>query len=124
MRKDGKCTHTKPSGERCQAQALPGKPSCVFHDPSSATSRAAGRRRGGKARSRPAAVLPMTTPDAPLATEADLVAFLGQTINQVRRGELDARIGNCLGLLCGQMLRAMQGSDLAARVEMLEAVLK
>ena len=119
-----RCRSRKQDGTRCEAQALPGKASCVFHDPSSAESRADGRRRGGKTRSRPAAVLPASTPDAPLGTEADVVTLLGATINQVRRGELDTKVGNCLALLCGQLIRAMQGSDLAARVEMLEAVLK
>jgi hypothetical protein len=75
-------------------------------------------------RCRPAAVLPADTPDEPLTTVKDVAAFLGVTINQVRRGELDVKVGNCLGLLCGQLLKALESRNLAARVEMLELVLK
>src|SRR5678815_5131913 len=65
------CTHFKADGTSCRATALPGKDVCAFHDPSLTARRAEGRRRGGVHRSRPAAVLPHNTPDAPLASVRD-----------------------------------------------------
>jgi hypothetical protein len=118
------CGQVKADGGRCRAHARPGRRFCLFHDPQMAQARRAGRKAGGVSRSRPAAVLPAGTPDLPLRTAADVIALLGLTINQVRRGELDVRVANALGFLCTVLLKAVQGGDLAARIEMLEAVLK
>jgi hypothetical protein len=119
------CAATRADGSPCRAQALPGKSFCTFHDPATAARRRAGRRAGGRARLRKAVVLPPDTPDAPLATTADVAGFLALTVNQTRRGELDAKVANCLGLLCGTLLRALESSelvkDLEARLAALEA---
>jgi hypothetical protein len=123
MNRERRCEHVKPGGSRCRAQALPGKRACTFHDPDLAVKRAEGRRRGGRARSRPAAVLPPGTPDLPLKTVADVVTLLAETINQVRRGQLDAKVGNCLGVLAGVLLRAIEGGEMEKRVAAVEAVL-
>jgi hypothetical protein len=121
MDRERQCQLLKAGGEPCRALALPGKTRCIFHDPDMAARRAEGRRRGGKVRSKPAAVLPRSTPDLPLRTVADIAAMLGATINQVRRGELDPKVGNCLAVLSGQLLRALEGGELAQRLAALEA---
>jgi hypothetical protein len=59
------------------------------------------------------------TDDVPLATVADVVKALATTFNDVRKGQLDPKTGNCLGLLAGQLLRAMQEGELAAELEAL-----
>jgi hypothetical protein len=69
-------------------------------------------------------VLPASAPDLPLASVTDVAAFLATTINETRRGQLDPRVANSMGALCGQLLRALEGGNLAARIEALEAVLK
>jgi hypothetical protein len=94
---------------------------CFSHDPAIAERRREGQQRGGVSRSRRAAVLPADTPDAPLSTLADVAAFLGATANQVRRGELDPRVGNCLAVLCGTLARAIEHGELERRIEALEA---
>jgi hypothetical protein len=65
-------------------------------------------------------VLPAGTPDLPLRTVTDVVTLLGQTINQTRRGDMDPRVANAVGMLTGQLLRALEGADLAERVARLE----
>jgi hypothetical protein len=52
---------------------------------------------------------------------ADVVKALAGTFNQVRKGEVDPKTGNCLGLLAGQLLRALQGDKLADEIEALRA---
>jgi hypothetical protein len=96
---------------------------CLFHalDPALAAKRAEGRRSGGKSRSRKAAVLSAATPDLPLRSVGDVIDLLGQTINQVRRGQVDARIGNCLGLLAGQLIQAIKAGEIEKRLAALEA---
>jgi hypothetical protein len=118
------CRGTTKAGRPCEAPAAPGSTWCFFHDPARADARAAARRKGGQAAVRRAAVLPADTPEAPLKTSADVAVFLGATVNRVCRGELDAKIGNCVAVLCGQLLRTLEGVELAARVEALEWVLK
>jgi hypothetical protein len=64
--------------------------------------------------------LPSDTPDLPLRTVADVIAALGETMNQVRTGRIDARVGNCLGVLAGVLLKAIEGGDLERRIAALE----
>src|SRR5262249_19473113 len=100
------CEATKKDGCRCTGRAQPGDTYCAFHSPKLAAKRAAGRRQGGKAQK--GAVLPADTPDEPLADFADVRKFLGLTINQVRKGILCPKVANSIGLLVGQLLRAIE----------------
>jgi hypothetical protein len=93
-----------------------------MHDPANAEGFARGRAAG--ARRRKAATLPADTPEAPLGSMADVVTFLGATVNRVLRGQVDAKVGNCCGLLCGQLVRALEKGDLEARVLALEEALR
>jgi hypothetical protein len=102
------CIAQTQSGQRCKARPLAGKVHCYFHDAASADARKDANRRGGTTRSKPAAVLPSDTPDASLKSVQDVIAFLGQTASQVRRGDLDAKAGNCLAGICGQLLKALE----------------
>src|SRR5262245_58936277 len=116
-----RCGHKKRDGGPCPNPARPGKRTCWVHDPELAVVRAEGRQRGGVNRSKPTATLPPDSPDLPLKTVADVVAVLGQTINQVRTGRLAVNVGNCLGVLAVVLLKAIEGSDLEQRIAALEA---
>jgi hypothetical protein len=115
-----KCEHTKGDGRPCRANARAGSRFCFFHDPAAAEQRAAAHRRGGQERSRRAAVLPADTTDLPLAEVGDVAKLLALTINQTRRGELDARVANAVGYLASVQLRALSESDLARKVDHLQ----
>jgi hypothetical protein len=52
---------------------------------------------------------------------ADVTAALAEAYNGVRTGRLDARVGNCLGVLAGVLLKAIEGGELEQRVTELEA---
>jgi hypothetical protein len=71
-------------------------------------------RRHGRALL-PAAELPpdQAIPDVKLTTTADVIVFLGQTINEVRRGQLDPKVGNCLSALVGQLIKSIAPGDTA-----------
>jgi hypothetical protein len=93
---------------------------CFFHDPGKAAQRAAARKAGGeKGR---ALVLAAETPDAPLDTVGDVSRLLGQTVNQVRRGDLDPKIANAVGYLTGILLKALEVGEVERRLEALEEV--
>lgn len=115
------CEHIKSDGTPCRARPLPGGRFCFSHDPAIAGRRREGQRRGGRERSRRAATLPPDTPDLPLATVQDVRAALAEVFNAVRVGRIDPKVGNCLALVAGQLVRAIEGGELEKRVAALEA---
>ena len=114
------CLHETKSGERCKAKAQTGAEYCFFHDPALSEERTAARKAGGVSRTQKV-VLPTTTPAMPLQTASDIVVLLGETINQVRLGELDLRVSNAIGYLSGILLSAMEKSSYEDRLAALEA---
>ena len=118
MSRDHKCSATKADGTHCQASALKDSEYCFFHDPAKAKERMAARKRGGQTGK--AATLPATAPDLSLKDGRDVVVLLGQTINQVRRGEVDPRVANAIGYLTGVLLKALEAGDVEERLSFLE----
>ncbi|HET9410121.1 MAG TPA: hypothetical protein VFO39_22990 [Candidatus Sulfotelmatobacter sp.] len=119
----GQCRYIKPDRTHCRANARHGSAYCFFHDPDSALEREAARKNGGKERSRRAAVLPSDTPDRSLNSAADVTTLLSETINQVRRGEVDPRISNAIGYLAGILLKAKEKDEIEQRVARLESII-
>jgi len=52
------------------------------------------------------------------------VALLGQTINQVRRGEVEPKVANAIGYLSSAVLSALEVGDLEERLADLETIVK
>jgi hypothetical protein len=115
------CQHVKPDGSRCRAKGRPGSGLCFAHDPALQKKRDAARKAGGKSRAARTVVLPPDTPDLELKTLADVAGCLAATINQVRKGLLDVRVGNAVGYLCATLAKVLEGSDLERRLLELEA---
>jgi hypothetical protein len=118
-----KCQFRKKNGHRCDADAQLGKTICVFHDPERTTDGRRARRAGGLNRTRPAATLPPETPDHALGTTQDVANLLGDSINRLRRGELDPRVANAIGYLATVLLRALEQGPMEERMARLEATL-
>jgi hypothetical protein len=116
------CKHVRADGTRCRANTIAGSEFCFFHDPAKAREREDAQRAGGSMGK--AKVLPPDTQDVPLASTTDAVRFLGQTINQVRRGEIDPRVANTIGYLSATLLRALEQGDIERRLAELEAIIK
>jgi hypothetical protein len=119
MDKRPQCNHTKGNSERCRAKARPGGSLCWCHDPALADQRARARSAGGRAATR-RVVLPADAGDVPLRTVNDVVTLLARSINEVRRGALDMKVGNTVGYLASVLLRALTDGDLEARLCALE----
>lgn len=119
----GQCRHIKSDRSRCRANARHGSNYCFFHDPASAVERDKARQNGGRERSRRATVLPPNTPDKPLNSAYDVTVLLAETINQVRRGEIDPRISNAVGYLAGVLLKAKENDEIEQRLARLESIL-
>jgi hypothetical protein len=63
------------------------------------------------------AVLPADAPDVPLESVKDVVALLGQTINQTRKGTLDAKVCNAVVQGATVLLRALEGADTQRQID-------
>jgi hypothetical protein len=115
------CQHIKTDGTRCQANAISRSQYCFFHDPRKAKQRAAARKAGGYKKHKMAA-LSSDTPDRQLESLAEVVSLLGETINEVRRGEIDPRVSNAVGYLTNVLIKALEQGNLEERLAALEAI--
>jgi hypothetical protein len=116
------CAAKKPDGAHCQAASLPGTNFCFFHSPKHAAERRKAQSRGGMANR--IATLPADAPDVKIEDGADVVTLLCQTINQVRRGEIDPRVANAVGYLSNIVLAATAQRDLETRIAELESLVR
>jgi hypothetical protein len=118
-----KCEFPKKDSRRCGANAQPANGLCVFHDPARATEGRRARQAGGISRTRSAATLPCDTPDHPLGTTNDVSTLLADSINRLRRGQLDPRVANAMGYLATVLLRALEQGPLEERLTKIEELL-
>ena len=58
-----------------------------------------------------------------LESTTDVARLLGDSINQLRRGQLDPRVANSVGYLGSVLLRAMEQGPTEQRLANLEAIL-
>jgi len=118
-----RCHFRKKNGKSCCADPQIGKDLCVFHDPARAADGRRARRAGGINRTQNTIRLSPETPDIPLRTTVDVSRLLAESINQVRRGQLDARVANTVGFLAGILLKAIEQSRVEDGLIHLEAIL-
>ena len=116
------CGAIKSDQSKCQAPALPGSEFCFFHDPSKADKRREAQAQGGR-RNR-MKTLEESAPDVKVKDSGDAIALISDTINQVRKGQIDPRVANSVGFLANILLKAVERDKLETRIEQLEAVLK
>jgi hypothetical protein len=116
------CQALKSDGKRCTVAALPGSEYCFFHDPTKKEERHAAQSMGGS-QNRMKTLGP-EAPDLKVKDARDVVNLMSETINQVRKGQLDPRIANAVGYLATIMIKASERNNLEARLEELEAIVK
>ena len=106
-----RCQFISKIGARCHADPQTGKDYCFFHDPEQKKKQAEARRQGGEARSRqaePEITLPPDLPVIPLWRAADVYELLAQTVDYLRRGQMDLRATRNICYLASLLLRAMK----------------
>src|ERR1035437_4172917 len=116
------CSATKPDESKCNAAAMPGSKFCFFHDPSNAKMRREAQAQGG--RQNRMKTLESTAPDVKVEDCGDAIALISETINQVRKGQIDPRVANSVGFLANILIKAVEQNKLETRIEQLEALLK
>jgi len=120
MSDDKKCKYILEDGQKCGGWALKDKDYCFSHDPDSREKKLLAVRKGGLAKE-----IEILTPleAVPVSTSKDVVVLLTKTINEVREGRLDPRIGSAIGYLAGQLIRALEVAEVESKVEQVRAVL-
>jgi hypothetical protein len=116
------CSATKQDHSKCQAPALPESEFCFFHDPSKAEKRREAQAQGG--RQNRVKTLEDSAPDVKVEDSGDAIALISETINQVRKGQIDPRVANSVGYLANILIRAVEQNKLESRIEQLEALVK
>jgi len=116
------CKAKKPDGSDCQSIALPESDFCFFHDPDKAEKRREAQSLGG--RHNHMKTLNPDAPDVKIENIQDTVPLLSETINQVRKGEIDPRIANSVGYLANVIIKAVEQSDIEKRLEEIEKAVK
>ena len=116
------CSATKPDESKCNAAAIPGSEFCFFHDPSNAEKRREAQAQGG--RQNRMKTLESTAPDVKVEDCGDAIALISETINQVRKGQIDPRVANSVGFLANILIKAVEQNKLETRIEQLEELLK
>ena len=115
------CELIKKNGKGCGAKALTGSTFCYFHNPDvSEAEKKKAQTSGGTNR---ALTIKTPLPAMILTTPEDTVLLMADTISRVRAGTLDIRTANCLGFLADKLLKALEYSYMAERVdELLEKI--
>ena len=54
----------------------------------------------------------------------DVVRLISETINQVRKGQIDPRVANAVGYLANVLIRAVEQGEMERRLDELEAIVK
>lgn len=110
-----RCTATARSGERCKSAPLRNKKLCALHTPGVAAKLGTkgGHRRAIYA---PEGLASFLAPQ----NAGDLKTLLGASIIELRAGRLDPRLASSLGYLGAGFLKALETSDLEARLAALE----
>jgi hypothetical protein len=116
------CEAARSDGSKCKAPALPGSPFCFFHDPTKADERREAQSLGG--RQNRMRTLDASAPEVKVKDCQDVVMLISDTINQVRRGQIDPRVANAVGYLANVLIRAVEQGDLEKRLAELEALIK
>jgi hypothetical protein len=68
-------------------------------------------------------VLPADTSDHPLGNTTDVSSLLADSINRLRRGQLDPRVANAMGYLTSVLLRSLEQGPVEERLAKVEAAL-
>lgn len=116
------CQAKKADGSRCQAAALPGSDFCFFHDPLKAGERREAQALGG--RQNKMKTLDNDAPDLDVKDCQDVVRLISETINQVRKGQIDPRVANAVGYLANVLIRAVEQGEMEKRLAEIESVVK
>lgn len=116
------CEGTNARRRQCEAHALPDSPYCWFHDPAKVEERKAARANGGQARAGRTITQGQAKPRE-IKSVADVLALLGETVNDVLLLENSLARAQTIGRLCLAMVKCFEVNELESRMAALERAL-
>lgn len=118
------CKYKTIQNGQCEAFAMKNNDFCFTHNPEVKEQHLKAAAKGGTATRDIGNIL---LPEIQINQPADVVVLLQQTINKVRAvrqdGTMDIRTANCIGYLAGQLIKAIEVSDLESRLGLIEQVI-
>jgi hypothetical protein len=121
METEKKCIEIKKDGSQCEAPALKDSQLCYFHEPFKAAERKAAQSLGGQGNR--LRTLNPDIPDIKIESSKDVIALLCETINKVRKGQIDSRDANTVGYLANIAMTGLERNDVEMRIRRLEELL-
>ena len=108
------CKFIKKDGSPCKAHAIKDSDFCFFHT-NAENAKTAGQMGGKQGRHKV-----LFESNLSLKSTEEVTQLLEKTINEVRRGDLDKSIANCVGYLSGVLLKCLEQSELEQRISKIE----
>ncbi len=118
-----RCAAQTRAGHRCRTNAMADSDYCFWHDPATASARAAACRQGGYNTRRPRTPAPKLS-HLDLKTPAGLLAFAEEVMRATCNHGLSIERSRALGYLMLAQKRFLELSRLAARLHAVEATLQ
>ena len=113
------CQFIKLNNDQCEANPMKDSEFCFTHNPETKEAKRLAAIKGGKS---PKKNYDPLTP-VEISDNKSVVNLLATTINEVRQGEIDLRVANCIGYLAGHLIKALEVSEIESRIETIERVI-
>ncbi len=113
-----RCEYIKLDSRQCNANAMSESNYCFLHNPSiSSEEKREAQARGGKNNK---IKIRVPLPQIKITKPKHVITLLVDTVNRVRTSEIDVRVGNCLGVLSGHLIRAFETTEIEGRIRNIE----
>ena len=113
------CISIKKEGEQCEANAITDSDFCFSHDPSMEEAKKIATAKGGKSPKKNYDPLPPIE----VSSSKDVIRLLATTITEVRQGEIDLRVANCIGYLAGHLIKAFEVGEVNEKLELFNSII-
>jgi len=114
------CAASTKAGLPCRGTPLPGSDFCIYHDPARRDALVAAARKGGENRARQPAVF-KGAGNVKFESADEVRALLADTVNRLRRGEIDTKTANAVGFLANIARPVIDAVEFEKRLKALEA---
>ena len=113
------CIFIKTDGGQCGANAINDSRFCFSHDPNMEEAKRIATTKGGQSPKKNYDPLPPIE----IAGSKDIVRLLVTTISEVRQGQVDIRVANCIGFLAGHLIRAFEVGEVNEKLEIFNGLI-
>ena len=114
-----RCNFIKTNQEQCEANAIHDSKFCFSHDPNMEEAKRIATTKGGQSPKKNYDPLPPIE----ITGSKDIVRLLVTTISEVRQGQVDIRVANCIGFLAGHLIRAFEVGEVNEKLEIFNGLI-